>query len=99
MSNSVLMIDTDSALYGRRLVREIRKNSKTGVYLRTIGSYRVYYAEFTGHSIQIRTTCKRGFQLAPDEWATAFSDRRGRNISANRHPSAMEDQTDKAERD
>jgi hypothetical protein len=86
MSNSVFMIDTDSALYGRRLVREIRKQSHTGVYLRTIGKYRVCYAEFTGHSIQIRTVCDRSFQLDPDEWATAFSDRRGQNICADRHP-------------
>ena len=86
MSNSLCMIETDSALYGRRLVREIRKHSHSGVYLRAIGSYRVYYAEFTGQSIQIRTMCKRSFQIDPDEWATAFSDRRGRNICADRHP-------------
>jgi hypothetical protein len=86
MSTSFVMIDTDSELYGRRLVREIRKHSQTGVYLRTIGSYRVYHAEFTGHSIQIRTMCDRSFQLDPNEWATAFTDRRGQGICADRHP-------------
>jgi len=77
------MIDTDSALYGRRLVHEIRKHSHKGVYFHTIGRYRVYYAEFTGHSIEIRTMCKRTFHVEPDEWPNAFSDQRGRNISGD----------------
>lgn len=71
---SFSMIDTDSALYGRRLVRQIQKHSHDGVFVDTpIGRYRVYYAEFVGDNIQIRTACKRAFLLQPNEWPMSLA--------------------------
>jgi hypothetical protein len=85
MSSSAFMIDTDSVLYGRRLVREIRKQSHNRVFVDSpIGRYQVYYAEFTGDSIQLRTMCKWTLHLEPNEWAKAFYDQRGREIAPDR---------------
>jgi hypothetical protein len=70
---SFSMIDTDSVVSGRRLVRQIQKQSHDGVFVdMPIGRYRVYYAEVVGDSIQIRTTCKRTFLLQPDELPLAI---------------------------
>jgi len=82
MSNSVFLIDRDHVRYGRRLVREIRKQSHQGIFVKTsIGRYQVYYAEFTGDSIRVRTMCKRTLYLEPDEWTGAFTDQRNREIA------------------